>query len=99
MTENIVDWGVKHQHNQTSLICLFTKVAYIASHQQSFSYIGTGLPGAQGLNTVMLCLMWRMPMGKTEGPLKYTFNSLPASDNYCRLLITFANSLYPDHDQ
>ena len=31
--------------------------------------------------------------------LAYIFNSFHASDDVCRLLITFANSLYPDQAQ
>ena len=30
--------------------------------------------------------------------VKVTFNSLPASSEFCHLLLTFANSLDPDQD-
>ena len=38
---------------------------------------------------------------KIEGLVKFylEFNSFLASSDFCRLLITFANSLDPDHDQ
>ena len=36
---------------------------------------------------------------KTETFLQFTILTLPVRDKFCSLLITFANSLYPDQNR
>ena len=38
----------------------------------------------------------KLTLAKVLARKLYVFNSLPASGNFCHLLITFANSLDPD---
>ena len=55
------------------------------------------------LNIFMVSVLFQFVINavcfETDGPISLVINAFLASVDFCRLLITFANSLDPDQDQ
>ena len=83
------------------------RVKLLTEHHLEFLSLKGGCTGLSESTLVKMPHYWKSHVaaqlyaidGKDVILSSCTFNSFFASNNFCRLLITFANSLDPDQDQ